>query len=59
MARCEAYVFQTHDGQEKLSRLMNTIWNVSFLNEKDELLISGDAAESISFDSDAQGDVMI
>lgn len=54
-----AYVFQTHDGQEKLSRLMNTIWNVSFLNEKDELLISGDAAESISFASDAKGDVMI
>lgn len=49
-----AYVFQTHDGQEKLSRLMNTIWNVSFLNEKDELLISGDAAESISFASDVE-----
>ena len=54
MARCEAYVFQTHDGQEKLSRLMNTIWNVSFLNEKDELLISGDAAESIAFASDVE-----
>lgn len=52
-------MFQTHDGQEKLSRLMNTIWNVSFLNEKDELLISGDAAESISFASDVEWDVMI
>ena len=46
------YVFDTYTGEKIFSRLMNVVWDVNFLNEKEELLISGDVAEIVSFTSE-------
>lgn len=46
------YVFDTYTGEKIFSRIMNVVWDVNFLNEKEELLISGDVAEIVSFTSE-------